>query len=91
MLFCYSYSKEFWNCRLRAAGIRCPAPILLRLHVLVMEFIGNEHGTQTTLFLDVRFHGISIRYPLWFNRMVKLLFDRERRLGSTSTKGCCFI
>lgn len=28
------------NCRLRAAGIRCPAPLLLRLHVLVMEFIG---------------------------------------------------
>jgi hypothetical protein len=28
------------NCRLKAAGIRCPTPILLRLHVLVMEFIG---------------------------------------------------
>lgn len=27
--------------RLRAAGIRCPAPLLLRLHVLVMEFIGK--------------------------------------------------
>ncbi|KAL0369289.1 UNVERIFIED_CONTAM: Serine/threonine-protein kinase rio1 [Sesamum calycinum] len=26
---------------LRAAGIRCPAPLLLRLHVLVMEFIGK--------------------------------------------------
>jgi len=27
--------------RLKAAGIRCPTPVLLRLHVLVMEFIGT--------------------------------------------------
>ncbi|KAL3845476.1 hypothetical protein ACJIZ3_002879 [Penstemon smallii] len=34
--------KEMRNLmRLRAAGIRCPAPVLLRLHVLVMEFIGK--------------------------------------------------
>lgn len=34
--------KEMRNLmRLRAAGIRCPAPLLLRLHVLVMEFIGS--------------------------------------------------
>ncbi|XP_047981935.1 serine/threonine-protein kinase RIO1-like [Salvia hispanica] len=34
--------KEMRNLmRLRAAGIRCPVPILLRLHVLVMEFIGK--------------------------------------------------
>ncbi|KZV17357.1 Serine/threonine-protein kinase Rio1 [Dorcoceras hygrometricum] len=35
--------KEMRNLmRLRAAGIRCPAPLLLRLHVLVMEFLGNS-------------------------------------------------
>ncbi|KAI3971218.1 hypothetical protein MKW92_006349 [Papaver armeniacum] len=28
--------------RLKAAGIRCPTPILLKLHVLVMEFIGKS-------------------------------------------------
>jgi RIO kinase 1 len=28
--------------RLHAAGIRCPAVLLLRLHVLVMEFIGRD-------------------------------------------------
>jgi hypothetical protein len=28
--------------RLQAAGVRCPTPILLRLHVLVMSFIGAE-------------------------------------------------
>ncbi|KAJ4835224.1 hypothetical protein Tsubulata_021049, partial [Turnera subulata] len=34
--------KEHRNLlRLKAAGIRCPTPYLLRLHVLVMEFIGK--------------------------------------------------
>ncbi|KAF8408423.1 hypothetical protein HHK36_007575 [Tetracentron sinense] len=34
--------KEMRNLmRIKAAGIRCPTPYLLRLHVLVMEFIGN--------------------------------------------------
>lgn len=34
--------KEMRNLlRVRAAGIRCPKPLLLRLHVLVMEFIGK--------------------------------------------------
>ncbi|CAD6264863.1 unnamed protein product [Miscanthus lutarioriparius] len=34
--------KEMRNLlRVRAAGIRCPVPLLLRLHVLVMEFIGK--------------------------------------------------
>lgn len=35
--------KEMRNLmRLKAAGIRCPTPHLLRLHVLVMEFIGKS-------------------------------------------------
>ncbi|KQJ99116.1 serine/threonine-protein kinase RIO1 isoform X2 [Brachypodium distachyon] len=35
--------KEMRNLlRVRAAGIRCPLPLLLRLHVLVMEFIGKD-------------------------------------------------
>ncbi|KAI3763219.1 hypothetical protein L1987_53672 [Smallanthus sonchifolius] len=35
--------KEMRNLmRLKAAGIRCPTPLLLRLHVLVMEFIGTN-------------------------------------------------
>lgn len=34
--------KEMRNLmRLKAAGLRCPTPILLRLHVLAMEFIGK--------------------------------------------------
>jgi hypothetical protein len=35
--------KEFRNLtRLRQAGIRCPEPVLLRSHVLVMDFIGKD-------------------------------------------------
>ncbi|XP_072991108.1 uncharacterized protein [Typha latifolia] len=34
--------KEMRNLlRVKASGIRCPMPLLLRLHVLVMEFIGK--------------------------------------------------
>ena len=35
--------KEMRNlARLHAAGIRCPKPHMLRLHVLVMDFIGLD-------------------------------------------------
>ena len=35
--------KELRNlARLHAAGIRCPKPLQLRTHVLVMEFIGQQ-------------------------------------------------
>ena len=35
--------KEFRNLtRLRQAGIRCPEPVLLRSHVLVMDFVGKD-------------------------------------------------
>ncbi|CAI7759237.1 unnamed protein product, partial [Closterium sp. NIES-53] len=35
--------KEFRNLnRLRAAGVTCPVPLMLRMHVLVMSFIGTE-------------------------------------------------
>jgi len=35
--------KEFRNLtRLRKAGINCPEPILLRLHILIMEFLGVD-------------------------------------------------
>ena len=35
--------KEMRNLkRLRAAGVRCPEPLLLRSHVLVMQFLGKD-------------------------------------------------
>ncbi|KAK4224555.1 RIO1 family-domain-containing protein [Podospora fimiseda] len=37
--------KEFRNLkRLRAAGIPCPEPLLLKSHVLLMEFLGDKRG-----------------------------------------------
>ena len=37
--------KEMRNLkRLQQAGIPCPEPICLKMHVLVMEFLGNERG-----------------------------------------------
>ena len=46
--------KEFRNLmRLRAAGIRCPQPIMLRLHVLLMEFIGVD-GWAAPRLKDVK-------------------------------------
>ncbi|KAG1667555.1 hypothetical protein FOA52_014635 [Chlamydomonas sp. UWO 241] len=46
--------KEMRNLsRLRAAGIKAPAPIELRLHVLVMEFIG-EDGVAAPRLRDAR-------------------------------------
>nr|GLL22132.1 serine/threonine-protein kinase RIO1-like [Ipomoea trifida] len=39
--------KEMRNLmRLKAAGIRCPTPLLLRLHVLVMEFIEGFYSVD---------------------------------------------
>jgi len=35
-----SFTLSILDVRLKAAGIRCPTPHLLRLHILVMEFIG---------------------------------------------------
>jgi hypothetical protein len=40
-LFLSSFSLSILECRLKAEGIRCPTPQLLRLHILVMEFIGT--------------------------------------------------
>lgn len=35
--------KEMRNlARLGSAGIRCPKPVHLRMHILVMEFIGTD-------------------------------------------------
>ncbi len=37
--------KEMRNLkRLWVAGVPCPEPVLLRMHVLLMTFIGNSQG-----------------------------------------------
>lgn len=48
--------KEMRNLRrIYAAGIPCPEPVQLRLHVLVMGFIGNSKGIPAPRLKDVQF------------------------------------
>ncbi|KAL4920089.1 RIO1 family-domain-containing protein [Aspergillus aurantiobrunneus] len=49
--------KEMRNLRrIYAAGIPCPEPINLRLHVLVMGFVGNSKGIGAPRLKDVEFN-----------------------------------
>ncbi|KAB8230957.1 protein kinase rio1 [Aspergillus alliaceus] len=48
--------KEMRNLRrIYASGIPCPEPIFLRLHVLVMAFLGNSKGIASPRLKDVEF------------------------------------
>lgn len=50
--------KEMRNLRrIYAAGIPCPEPVYLRLHVLLMGFIGDRKGTPAPRLKDVDFTG----------------------------------
>ncbi|KAK2784573.1 protein kinase rio1 [Emmonsiellopsis sp. PD_33] len=50
--------KEMRNLkRLYAAGIPCPEPLYLRLHVLVMGFLGNSKGFAAPRLKDVELTG----------------------------------
>lgn len=45
--------KEMRNLkRLEAGGVKCPAPLVLKENVLVMQFIG-KHGTPAPRIKDV--------------------------------------
>ena len=53
--------KEMRNLkRIKASGIPCPEPIDLRLHVLVMGFIGNNRGVPAPRLKDVELEGDDI-------------------------------
>lgn len=48
--------KEFRNLkRVHAAGIPCPEPLYLRIHVLMMEFIGDKRGVGAPKLRDISF------------------------------------
>ncbi|MCJ1484463.1 protein kinase rio1 [Schaereria dolodes] len=50
--------KEMRNLkRIHASGIPCPEPIHLRLHVLVMGFLGDKRGTPAPRIKDVKLEG----------------------------------
>jgi RIO kinase 1 len=53
--------KEFRNLkRLYLAGIPCPEPVYLRLHVLVMGFLGDKKGWAAPRLRDVELHGDDV-------------------------------
>jgi RIO kinase 1 len=50
--------KEMRNLkRVHAAGIPCPDPVYLRLHVLAMELIGDSNGVPAPRLKDVELEG----------------------------------
>lgn len=53
--------KEFRNLkRLYLAGIPCPEPVYLRLHVLVMGFLGDKKGWAAPRLRDVDLQGEDV-------------------------------
>ncbi|KAL8872378.1 MAG: hypothetical protein Q9174_001983 [Haloplaca sp. 1 TL-2023] len=53
--------KEMRNLkRIYAAGIPCPEPVHLRLHVLVMGFLGDKKGTPAPRLKDVELVGSDV-------------------------------
>ncbi|OIW33649.1 atypical/RIO/RIO1 protein kinase [Coniochaeta ligniaria NRRL 30616] len=65
--------KEFRNLRrLHVAGIACPEPIKLKLHVLVMEFLGDRKGWAYPRLRDARLQGDD-QEQQWRGLYVQLL------------------
>ncbi|KAH6838603.1 RIO1 family-domain-containing protein [Chaetomium sp. MPI-CAGE-AT-0009] len=65
--------KEFRNLRrLHAAGIACPEPLMLKLHVLVMEFLGDKRGYAFPRLRDARLTGDDVDEQ-WRNLYIQLL------------------
>ncbi|MCJ1433651.1 protein kinase rio1 [Xylographa pallens] len=65
--------KEMRNLkRIYASGIPCPEPIYLRLHVLVMGFLGDRHGVPAPRLKDVALEGIDIE-SRWRSLYLQLL------------------
>ncbi|KAL8928755.1 MAG: hypothetical protein Q9208_001533 [Pyrenodesmia sp. 3 TL-2023] len=65
--------KEMRNLkRIYAAGIPCPEPIHLRLHVLVMGFLGDRKGTPAPRLKDVELTGDDVE-ERWKQLYLQLL------------------
>ncbi len=65
--------KEFRNLRrLHAAGIACPEPLMLKLHVLVMEFLGDKRGYAYPRLRDARLTGDDVDEQ-WHRLYIQLL------------------
>ncbi|KAK1763446.1 putative serine threonine-protein kinase [Phialemonium atrogriseum] len=65
--------KEFRNLRrLHMAGIACPEPIKLKLHVLVMELLGDKRGWAFPRLRDAQINGDGADRQ-WHQLYVQLL------------------
>ncbi|KAM7213675.1 putative serine threonine-protein kinase [Rhypophila decipiens] len=65
--------KEFRNLRrLYTAGIACPEPIKLKLHVLVMQFLGDKRGWAYPRLRDARLSGEDVEEQ-WRSLYIQLL------------------
>ena len=65
--------KEMRNLRrIYAAGIPCPEPLYLRLHVLLMGFVGDRKGTPAPQLKDVELTGDDIE-SRWTSLYLQLL------------------
>lgn len=65
--------KEMRNLkRIYASGIPCPEPVKLRLHVLVMGFLGDKKGTPAPRLKDVELVGsdIEARWKLLYLQLL---------------------
>ena len=76
--------KEMRNLkRIYAAGIPCPEPIYLRLHVLVMGFLGDKRGIPAPRLKDISLEGEDIekRWRFFYLQLVgymRILYQRCR-------------
>ncbi|KAH8898247.1 atypical/RIO/RIO1 protein kinase [Thozetella sp. PMI_491] len=65
--------KEFRNLRrLQTAGIACPEPIKLKLHVLVMSFLGDKKGWAYPRLRDANLAGDDVDQQ-WRDLYIQLL------------------
>ncbi|CAG8485520.1 8143_t:CDS:2 [Paraglomus occultum] len=64
--------KEMRNLkRLQQAGIPCPEPICLKMHVLVMGFLGNERGWAYPRLKDANIG--AAKYPELYYQLIKYM------------------
>ncbi|KAK7999746.1 serine/threonine-protein kinase RIO1 [Apiospora arundinis] len=65
--------KEFRNLRrIHSAGIKCPEPIQLKLHVLVMELLGDRKGYAYPRLRDAAISGDDSE-EIWRSLYIQLL------------------
>ncbi|KAF9964109.1 Serine/threonine-protein kinase RIO1 [Mortierella alpina] len=64
--------KEMRNLkRIHQAGIPCPEPLVLRMHVLVMGFLGDKNGWAYPRLKDAQID--TDRYPALYFQLVKYM------------------